>query len=180
VAADVARKAFGTFGEKAIGAIVALAALTSINATMIVAARTNYSLGNDWPVFRFMSGWNSARNAPVAAYLVTGVISLALVLLATVNKSGVKFMVDFTAPVFWFFFLLTGIALFVLRFRQPHVARPFKVPGYPVLPMIFVGTCAFLLYRSLLYTLENRAVQAALYVMAAGVVVWIVARLRSR
>lgn len=180
VAADVARNAFGTFGEKAIGAIVALAALTSINATMIVAARTNYSLGNDWPVFRFMSGWNSERNAPVAAYLVTGVISLALVLLATVNKSGVKFMVDFTAPVFWFFFLLTGIALFVLRFTQPHVARPFKVPAYPVLPMIFVGTCAFLLYRSLVYTLENRAVQAALYVMAAGVVVWIVARLRAR
>jgi len=49
-----------------------------------------------------------------------------------------------------------------------------------VLPMIFVGTCAFLLYRSLLYTLENRAVQAALYVMATGVVVWIVARLRAR
>jgi basic amino acid/polyamine antiporter, APA family len=179
VAADVARNAFGTFGEKAIGAIVALAALTSINATMIVAARTNYSLGNDWPVFRFMSRWNSKRDAPVAAYLVTGAISLVLVLLATVNKSGVKFMVDFTAPVFWFFFLLTGVALFVLRFRQPHVARPFKVPAYPVLPMIFVGTCAFLLYRSLLFTLENRAVQAALYVMAAGVVVWLIARLRK-
>ncbi len=180
VAADVARKAFGNFGEKTIGAVVALAALTSINATMIVAARTNYSLGNDWPVFRFMSRWNSARDAPVAAYFVTGAISLALVLLAAVNKSGVKFMVDFTAPVFWFFFLLTGAALFVLRFRQPHVARPFKVPAYPVLPMIFVCTCAFLLYRSLLFTLENRAVQAALYVMAAGVVVWIVARLRAR
>ncbi len=137
VAADVARNAFGTFGEKTIGAVVALAALTSINATMIVAARTNYSLGNDWPVFRFMSRWNSERDAPVAAYLVTGAISLTLVLLATVNKSGVKFMVDFTAPVFWFFFLLTGIALFVLRFRQPHVARPFKVPAYPVLPMTF-------------------------------------------
>jgi amino acid transporter len=180
VAADVAQKAFGTFGEKTIGAIVALAALTSINATMIVAARTNYSLGNDWPVFGFMSRWNSERDAPVMAYVVTGAISLALVLLAAISKSGVKFMVDFTAPVFWFFFLLTGAALFVLRFRQPHVARPFKVPGYPVLPIVFVGTCAFLLYRSLLFTLENQAVQAALYVMAAGVVVWIVARLRGR
>ncbi|HQR22345.1 MAG TPA: amino acid permease [Burkholderiaceae bacterium] len=180
VAADVAKNAFGMFGEKAIGAVVALAALTSINATMIVAARTNYSLGNDWPVFRFMSRWSGRRDAPVAAYVVTGAISLALVLLAAVNQSGVKFMVDFTAPVFWFFFLLTGIALFVLRFREPHVARPFKVPAYPVLPIIFVGTCAFLLYRSLLFTFQNQAVQAALYVMAAGVVVWIIARLRGR
>ena len=180
VAADVTRRAFGAFGEKAIGAIVALAALTSINATMIVAARTNYSLGNDWPVFRFMSRWDGRRDAPVAAYVVTGVISLALVVLAAVNKSGVKFMVDFTAPVFWFFFLLTGVALFVLRFRAPHVARPFRVPGYPIVPLVFVATCAFLLYRSLLFTLENQAVQAALAVMAAGLVVWIVARLRQR
>lgn len=180
VAADVAQKAFGTLGEKAIGAVVALAALTSINATMIVAARTNYSLGNDWPVFRFMSRWDGRRDAPVAAYVVTGAISLALVVLAAVNKSGVKFMVDFTAPVFWFFFLLTGIALFVLRFRAPHVVRPFKVPGYPIVPLVFVATCAFLLYRSLLFTLENQAVQAALAVMAAGFVVWIVARLRQR
>lgn len=179
VAADVAQKAFGTFGEKAIGAIVALAALTSINATMIVAARTNYSLGNDWPLFGFMSRWNGRRDAPVAAYVVTGVISLALVLLAAANKSGVQFMVDFTAPVFWFFFLLTGLALFVLRFREPHVARPFKVPGYPILPLVFIGTCGFLLYRSLLYTLQNHAVQAALYVMAAGVVAWIIARLKK-
>jgi amino acid transporter len=180
VAADVAQKAFGVFGEKAIGAIVALAALTSINATMIVAARTNYSLGNDWPAFRFMSRWDGRRDAPVMAYVVTGAISLALVLLAALNKSGVKFMVDFTAPVFWFFFLLTGVALFVLRFRRPHVARPFKVPLYPILPIVFVATCAFLLYRSLVFTLENQAVQAALYVMAAGLVVWIVARVRGR
>ena len=179
VAADVAQKAFGTFGEKAIGAIVALAALTSINATMIVAARTNYSLGNDWPLFGFMSRWNGRRDAPVAAYVVTGVISLALVLLAAANKSGVQFMVDFTAPVFWFFFLLTGLALFVLRFREPHVARPFKVPGYPILPLVFIGTCGFLLYRSLMFTLQNQAVQAALYVMAAGVVAWIIARLKK-
>jgi APA family basic amino acid/polyamine antiporter len=180
VAADVVQKAFGVFGEKAIGAIVALAALTSINATMIVAARTNYSLGRDWPAFGFMSRWNGQRDAPVAAYVATGAISLLLVLLAALNKSGVKFMVDFTAPVFWFFFLLTGVALFVLRLRRPLVPRPFKVPLYPILPIVFVATCAFLLYRSLQYTLENQAVQAALTVMAAGFVVWIVARLRGR
>jgi basic amino acid/polyamine antiporter, APA family len=178
VAADVAQRAFGTAGEKVIGAIVALAALTSINATMIVAARTNYSLGRDWRLFSFMGHWNSGRDAPVAAFIATGVMALSIVLIAAANQSGVKFMVDFTAPVFWLFFLLTGIGLFVLRFKFPHVARPFKVPLYPILPIVFVGTCAFLLYRSLLFTRENQAVQVALYVMAAGVVAWIIARIR--
>jgi APA family basic amino acid/polyamine antiporter len=175
-AADVAQNAFGAVGEKLVGAIVALAALTSINATMIVAARTNYSLGNDWPIFRFMSRWDSRRNAPVTAFIVTGVISAALVLVAAFNQGGVKFMVDFTAPVFWLFFLLTAIALFILRQRLPHLPRPFKVPMYPVLPIFFVLTCAFLLYRSLVFTLENRAIQIALYLMLAGVVAWLAAR----
>jgi basic amino acid/polyamine antiporter, APA family len=178
VAADVAQRAFGTAGEKVIGAIVALAALTSINAAMIVAARTNYSLGRDWRLFNFMGHWNAGRDAPVAAFVATGVMALSIVLIAAANQSGVKFMVDFTAPVFWLFFLLTGIGLFVLRFKFPHVARPFKVPLYPILPIVFVGTCAFLLYRSLLFTRENQAVQVALYVMAAGVVAWIIARIR--
>ncbi len=178
VAADVAQRSMGAFGEKLIGALVALAALTSINATMLVAARTNYSVGRDWPLFAFMGRWHGERDAPVAAFVVTGALSLALVAFAAINQSGVKFMVDFTAPVFWFFFLLTGIALFVLRLRDANVARPFRVPMYPVLPMVFVATCAFLLYKSLEFTLQNRAIQIAIYVMLAGVVVWVVARLR--
>ena len=177
VAADIAQKAFGSFGEKSIGTIVALAALTSINATMLVTARTNYSLGQDWRIFAFMGRWNAERDAPVVAMVTTGVISLLIVLIAAANQGGVKFMVDFTAPVFWLFFLLTGIGLFVLRFRYAHVARPFKVPLYPILPIVFVGTCAFLLYRSLLFTFENQAIRVAIYVMLSGVLVWLVARL---
>lgn len=178
VAVDVAGKAFGPLGERLIGAIAALAALTSINATMIVSARTNYSLGQDWPLFGFMKRWDGERNAPVAAYVVTGALSLALVVVAAVNQGGVKFMVEFTAPVFWFFFLLTGIALFVLRFKFAHVARPFRVPLYPLLPVVFVATCVFLFWKSIEWALVNKAVQIALYVMAAGVVAWIVARLK--
>lgn len=180
VAADVAGKAFGPLGERMIGAIVALAALTSINATMIVAARTNYSLGADWRLFSFINRWNSERAAPVTAFVITGALSAALVLVAAMNQGGIRFMVEFTAPVFWFFFLLTGIGLFVLRFRYPNVARPFRVPMYPVLPMVFVLTCAFLLYKSLEWAMINKAVQIALYVMAAGFAVWIVARLARR
>ena len=179
VAADVAQRAFGSFGEKSIGVIVALAALTSINATMLVTARTNYSLGKDWRIFAFMSHWNAERDAPIVAMLTTSVITLLIVLIAAANEGGVKFMVDFTAPVFWLFFLLTGIGLFVLRFRYPHLARPFKVPLYPILPIVFVGTCVFLLYRSLLFTFENQAIRVAIYVMLSGVVVWLVARLKK-
>jgi amino acid transporter len=57
VAADLMGKAFGPWGERTLGIFVAVAALTSINATMIVGARTNYALGKDWPALRFMGHW---------------------------------------------------------------------------------------------------------------------------
>jgi amino acid transporter len=177
VGADVMQAAFGPVGAQLIGAIVGVATLTSINATMIVGARTNYALGRDWPVLAFMSHWHGERHVPVIAFLVQAAIALALIAFGSVQKDGFSTMVEFTAPVFWFFFLLTGVALFVLRFRAPHVARPFKVPMYPILPIVFVGTCAYLLYSSVTYAQSQNAVHVALYVMGAGVVAWIVMRL---
>jgi basic amino acid/polyamine antiporter, APA family len=86
-------------------------------------------------------------------------------------------MVEFTSPVFWFFILLIAVALIVLRFKYAHVSRPFRVPLYPILPLAFIGTCAYLLYRSLLYAQSEKAVHISLYVMAVGFGVWIVARI---
>ena len=64
-------------------------------------------------------------------------------------------MVEFTAPVFWIFFLLAGISLFVLRFREPQTPRPFKVPLYPLVPLIFCVTCAYMLWSSLSYVYDQ-------------------------
>jgi amino acid transporter len=177
-AADVAQRAFGGFGKTLIAVIVCLSVLASSNATMIVGARSNYALGLDWPIVAFMSRWDRARDAPVAAFLVQGAITLGLVGVAALEQSGVRTMVEFTAPVFWFFFMLTGVALFVLRRRYAHVARPFSVPLYPLLPLIFVGTCAYLCWRSLAYAQSQHAIQVAFGVMAVGLVLWAVARLR--
>ncbi len=177
VGADVMQAAFGGIGAQLIGAIVGIATLTSINATMIVGARTNYALGRDWPVLGFMNRWHSETGVPVPAFMVQATVALALIAFGAIEKDGFSAMVEFTAPVFWFFFMLTGIALIVLRQRAPHVARPFKVPLYPLLPIAFVLTCAYLLYSSISYAQSRNSVHIALYVMAAGVVAWILMRL---
>lgn len=65
-------------------------------------------------------------------------------------------MVEFTAPVFWLFFLLSGGSLFVMRVREPHTARPFKVPLFPVLPLLFCAMCAYMLWASLSYVYNQQ------------------------
>src|SRR5690606_5212281 len=137
VAGDLLELAFGEVGLLIMAVIVVIAALTSANATIFTGARSNYALGRDFPVFSVLGKWNKRTGGPVNAFIVQGVISLVLVSLGLFSRSGFETMVEYTAPVFWFFFLLVGISLFILRIKEPNVPRPFKVPLYPLTPIIF-------------------------------------------
>lgn len=176
--ADLLGLAFGPLGEKLLGLFVAIAALTSINATMIVGARTNYAMGEDWQGLRKMSHWESSRGSPSFAYLVQGIISLALVGFGALQSDGFEAMVEFTAPVFWIFLFLVGLGLFILRFKD-HSVRPFKVPLYPLTPLIFCASCGYLAYSSIMYAHSRGAVMISIYVMMAGLVALIFLRLKK-
>ncbi|WP_187261952.1 APC family permease [Pontibacter beigongshangensis] len=152
VAGDLMLVTFGEGGLVLIGIIVAVAALTSVNATIFTGARTNYALGKDFPVFGALGKWNARTSSPVNAFLVQGAISLTLIGLALFTRNGFETIVEYTAPVFWFFLLLVGVALFVLRRKEPQRERPFPVPLYPLTPLVFCLTSAYLLYSSLAYT----------------------------
>ena len=152
VAADTMRAAFGGPGAGVMSAIVVVAALTSANATLITGARGVYAVGRDFPALAAVGRWDARHGSPRLAVLVQGGLSLALVGLAATALDGFRLAVEYTAPVFWLFFLLVGIALFVLRRRDPDAPRPFQVPLYPALPALFCGTSAFLLYSSLAHT----------------------------
>jgi basic amino acid/polyamine antiporter, APA family len=173
VAADLLARLWGTTGEKLISVLVALATLTSINGSMIVGARSNYALGREWPFLRWLGHWNEASSSPRNAYLLQGAIALALVGLGTIERRGFQTLVDFTAPVFWTFFLLTGVSLFVLRAKNPDAPRPYRVPLYPLTPAVFVASCAYMLYSSLAYTGAGALVGVG--VLAAGAVVLLLA-----
>jgi APA family basic amino acid/polyamine antiporter len=151
IAADLLRKAFGRPGSTIISLIIAISAITSINATIIVGARSSYAAGRDWPVLAPLAVWDHSRGTPVNALRVQCAAALLLLLVGVWTGSGFKSMVEFTAPVFWLFFLLSGVSLFVLRVREPHAARPFRVPLFPLLPLAFCVTCAYMLAASLSY-----------------------------
>jgi amino acid transporter len=171
VAADLLARAWGPGSATLMSLIVIVAALTSINATMLVGARSNYALGQDWRAFAWLGRWH-VSGVPRTALLVQGAISLGLVGLGTATRKGFETMVDFTAPVFWFFFLMTGIALMVLRRTQPDVERPFRVPLYPLLPLIFCASAGWLLYSSLAYTGVGALAGVGVLVAGGLVLAW--------
>jgi amino acid transporter len=178
VAADVLRAAWGTKGALLITAILLVAGLSTANATAFTGARSNYALGRDFSIFQFMGQWSERTSTPRNAFLVQGLISLALVGLGAYNRSGVRTMVDYTSPVFWLFFLLVGLSLFALRIKEPDRERPFRVPLYPLTPLVFCATSGYMLYSSLSYHKQNALVGVG--VLAAGLPVMLIAFARRK
>ena len=150
VVADLMRSSIGEGGAVLIILLVAIATLCSINATILTGARTDYALGRDYAIFAFLR--RGHKSSPTNALVFQGAIALLLVIIGSFTRQGFETMVNYTAPAFWFFFLLSGISLFMLRKQDPFISRSFEVPFYPVTPLIFCGICAYMLRASLVYT----------------------------
>ena len=152
VAADLFRRVAGDGGATLISVMVVIAALSTVNSTIFTGARTNYALGRDSGFLPAMGRWRSGRETPATALVIQGAIAVALVVFGAVGRDGFVKMVEYTAPVFWLFFLLTGVSLFVLRRRDAGAERPFRVPLYPLTPLVFCAACVYMLHASLAYT----------------------------
>jgi APA family basic amino acid/polyamine antiporter len=184
VAADVMRAIAGDKAAVLIALLVCVSVLTTINAAIFTGARTNYAMGRDFPMFRMLGAWRDKGSTPANALIVQGIITLLLVAASAATPDGFSAMVAYTSPVFWTFFLLTGLTLFVFRKRGgEHPA--FRVPLHPVVPAAFVLMCAYMLYSSIDYVRNpdfgpkfGFAVGAGLLVMLAGVPLYWMSRKR--
>jgi amino acid transporter len=184
VAADLMRAALGDYGATILSLVVMLSALSALNASVFTGARTNYALGRDFGMFGFLGKWDARGMSPVNGLLLQGAVSLLLVLLASSTPDGFETLIAYTAPAFWLFFLLTTMALFVLRREQSADATRFRVPLYPLTPLLFGAVCAYMLYSSVGYAMSlNPASIGAVVgmgVLCAGLPVMLFARRSAR
>ncbi len=166
VGADLMTIVAGPMAAALLSVVVCMAALSTINATILTGARVYYALGRDVPRLSMLGAWNDSGATPSRALALQGIITLALVGFGAVARDGIATMVAYTAPVFWLFMLLTVLALIRLRAVDPDRSRPFRVPLYPLVPLLFAAACAGLMWSSIRYA--GPGAIAGLVVLAAG------------
>ena len=167
--AELLEMALGEFGSTAIAILIMVSALGAINGMIFTTARIYSEFGVDHRLFAPLSHWSRRYGTPARALVVQALITAALmggVAWVEGNEDSFDAMLGITSAVFWGFFLLTGIAFFVLRVTDADRPRPFVVPMYPWLPLLFCATCAFMMAGIVLA--QPRQSLAGLVLLAAG------------
>jgi amino acid transporter len=181
-AADVLTRRCGPIGGKLMSGLVMASALGAMNGLILSVSRVHATLGEDYRLFAWLGQW-SRNESPWASLLVQAAVTGAMIL--TVGTAagqrgindivtaigfpvidwrfydgGFKTLVAGSAPAFWLFFLLNAVGFLILRVTDADRPRPFRVPGSPVTPLIFLAACGFMLYSAVNYA------QSLTYVMA--------------
>jgi APA family basic amino acid/polyamine antiporter len=166
-----ARYVFGQTGAMFTGAVLGVLLVSTVSAMTIAGPRVLQVVGQDIRAFRFLSRSNE-DGMPTTAVLVQS--SLALLFVVTATFDQVLVFAGFTLALNSLFAVL---GLFVLRWRQPDLARPFRVPLFPVVPLIFVALSIWTLYYVAVERPQEVAVSVALIV--SGGVLYLITRRQS-
>ena len=175
VAADVLRLRFGAVGGRAISLLICLSCLGAINGMIFTGARVYYAIGAEHRMFAWLGTWNERLGVPVRSLVLQGAVTIGLVIAFGLYKDGFQRLVVFTGPFFWGFFALVAVALVVLRDKDAGRVRTFRVPLYPLTPLVFGLSSLGMAYSALDYSLGHLAWEAswAVVVIAAGLAVFL-------
>jgi len=136
VAADAVAAVWPSTGKRVVAAAVALSAFGVLNAQFLTGPRLVYRMAVDGRFFRPFAHVSPRFSTPIAAILLLGAMALGLLLAA--GQNAVDRILTGAVLIDGLFFVVTGLALLVLRRKRADAVRPVRVPGYPFVPLLFV------------------------------------------
>ncbi|MCG8442561.1 MAG: amino acid permease [Caulobacterales bacterium] len=161
-----AAAAFGDIAGRLVGLVLAVLLVSTVSAMTIAGPRVMQVAGEDMRAFRFFARTN-ADGIPSRAVWTQSALALGFVIAS--DFESVLVFSGFTLALVNF---ATVLGVFVSRWREPDLARPFRTPAHPLAPLLFLAVTGWTLF----YVLLDRPLQAisGLALMFVGGLVWLV------
>ena len=167
VAADVAQRLIGAPGVVFVATTVMLSTFGTLNATLLTAPRVFFAMADDGLFFRRVASVHPRFGTPYVSILLATSLGVVFVLLRTFEQ-----LADIFVTAIVPFYALAVASIFVLR-RRAGYAPPFRTPGYPVVPALFILATLFLLGNAILDPSSRWGTLGVLGVIVLGIPVYL-------
>jgi basic amino acid/polyamine antiporter, APA family len=144
LAADMMTTIYGSVAGKAVTVAVLISILAALNGSILTGARVPYAMARGGLFFRSIAKVHPRFRTPGNSMVALSLWSCLLVLSGWYDQL-------YTFVIFgsWILYLMTAASVFVLRKKRPDLPRPYRVVGYPVVPVLFVLVALLLLANTL-------------------------------
>jgi APA family basic amino acid/polyamine antiporter len=177
VSEKVAAEATGTvfpFSGMLIAGIIAVSALGTIGIYTLTTPRIYYAMAADGMFFKGIARVHPRFQTPIYAIIIQSVWSVVLLLF----WGTLQDLITYTMTVEWIFFGLAAYSIFIFRRRMKNATNPYRTPGYPVTPIIFIGIILWFVVNIII----NKPLHAGISLgfMALGLPVYFFFRKKNR
>ena len=166
-AAAASQAVLGRWGVALVSIGMIVSMLATLNGTVMSGARVPFAVARDGYLFKALGEVHPKFHTPGVALVIQAAVAIVLVLV------GGAFRELFSLAIFaeWLFYIVAASTIFVFRWREPNVPRPYRTVGYPVVPALFIGAAAVLLYYTFTSNLADSI--GGLIVILLGIPVYL-------
>jgi APA family basic amino acid/polyamine antiporter len=165
VATLAAQKWLGGIGVPLLSIAFVISALGAMNGSILTASRVPFAMSRDGFFFKGLSSVNAKTQVPMVSIIVQAIVSIILAMLGTFDQ-----LTDYVVVASWLFYALVTASIFKFRKTHKNSTSKFRVPLYPIVPILFIGASAFLIINSIM-TGADSAIKGGL-IIACGIPVY--------
>ena len=157
VASDSASIFLGEKGAALVSIIILISLLGANNGFILTSARINYAMARDKLFFQQAAKVHPKFKSPANALVIQALWASVLTFSGTYNQ-----LITYIIFASWIFYAMSCAAVIILRKKRPEMKRPYKTPGYPYIPIIFILFAVFLTFNTILEAPRDAAVGAGI------------------
>jgi basic amino acid/polyamine antiporter, APA family len=172
VASDAATALFGPVAGAVVAGMILVSIFSATNGLVLTTPRAFFAMARDGIFFGRLAEVHQRFGTPAFSIIATSLWAMLLAATGTFEQ-----LLTYVVFVGWIFYALGALSIFVYRRREPGAVRPFRVPGYPVVPLLFVASAAAIVINTI--AVQPIRAMVGLGVVALGSPAYLVWRRRA-
>jgi basic amino acid/polyamine antiporter, APA family len=150
VASDAIAVALGKTSGAIVAALIVICTFGAINGNIMATARVTYAMSGDKLFLPWTGKEHRKYGTPANALLLHGIWASVLVI-----SGSFDMLADMFTFISWVAYLIGAIGIFILRRKMPHLPRPYKMWGYPIVPLLFIAFALFYVVSTVWNDINN-------------------------